>query len=177
MEHIIHFINEYPWVIIVILGIAFYINIIILFIKRYRKNRVTKLVQQVRNDAQTPQLFLQVHSGLGRFEDIAVFSEDEHGVRRDVPYMFNGKLLNPALILPEGDYIVSFTIIDRDEVGYRSKTGPYEVRVHIEFGQDSVLVFDNETKQGYQEFPKASLQDQSNVNSLQISTQGEKYAD
>lgn len=126
--------------IVVILGIAFYFSMVRLMILQRRKRRAFETLQVMEEDGALSRLYLKIQNGMGDFYDIHVKPADGGADDADLPLVFNNQVLTPALLLPEGSYMIGFKVkIHEFPMGYVSGKGPFACLVQVRKGEDSIL--------------------------------------
>lgn len=140
---------EKPWIIVFVLWIAFCISMIRLHFVQKRKRAAFQQIQSIEHQEGVSRLYLEVEDALGEFIQVRL-RDAETG--KEFPVIFNHKILTPAILLPEGKFLLDFQVKIRDDVtGWVKKAERRDCPVEVYLGRDFKLVFNAQTQQIYQE--------------------------
>ena len=148
MQEITDFIYNNPWVIVVVMTIMFYISVGHLAYQKSKRKKAFKTIKSMRNNNELSKVYLRIDNGYGDFYDVEVSAGGETWHKA----IFSEEVLIPLILLPPGQYAIKFSVKSRSGFSaYHSKKGPFFTEVTIEPFIDTIIVFDNDTLNSYQE--------------------------
>lgn len=93
-------------------------------------------------------MYLRIDNGYGNFYDVVVSDDGKTWYRA----FFSEEVLAPSILLPPGQYAMRFSVKSRSGVSaYHSKKGTFYTEVTVEPFIDTMIVFDNNTLDSWQE--------------------------
>lgn len=140
---------EKPWIIIVVLWVAFCVSMIRLRFVEKRKRTAFQKIRSIEHAEGVSKLYLEVEDACGQFIQVKLRDAETD---KDFPVLLNNKILTPAILLPEGKFLLDFQVKIRDDVtGWAKKLERKNCPVEVYLGRDFKLVFNAQTQQVYQE--------------------------
>lgn len=148
MSSLFNFINNHPWVIPAVLSILFFINVIRLWVEHTRREKAFRALKSMEHNRDLSKVYLKINNGYGDFYDVKL-REDGSDWKNA---LFSGERIPPSILVLPGVYKLQFSVKTRDAVtGYHSKKGPFFAEMTVEPFRDTILVFDNDTLDSWQE--------------------------
>jgi len=148
VKEISSFVYDKPWIIVVVMTIMFYISVGCLVYRQSKRKKAFKTIKSMRNNNELSKVYLRIDNGYGDFYDVVVSADGETWHRA----LFSEEVLRPSILLPPGQYIMKFSIKSRSGVSaYHSKKGTFYTEVTVEPFIDTMIVFDNNTLDSWQE--------------------------
>ncbi|MGP1441277.1 MAG: hypothetical protein ACTTJ2_01470, partial [Anaerovoracaceae bacterium] len=107
-----------------------------------------KMIKSMENNNELSKVYLRIDNGYGDFYDVEVSYDGETWHKA----LFSEKVLTPSILLPPGQYAIKFSVKSRSGVSaYHSKRGVFYTEVTVEPFIDTMIVFDNDTLDSWQE--------------------------
>ena len=148
MKEITSFIYDHPWIVVVVLTILFYISVGSLVYRQSKRKKAFKTIKNMKNNHELSKVYLRIDNGYGDFYDVAVSSDGETWHKA----LFSEEVLTPSILLPPGQYTMKFSVKSRSGVfAYHNKKGAFYTEVTVEPFMDTMIVFDNDTLNSWQE--------------------------
>ena len=148
MKEIMGFINDKPWIVVLVMTIMFFISIGCLAYRQSKRKKAFKMIKSMRNNNELSKVYLRIDNGYGDFYDVMVSADGETWHKA----LFSEEVLTPSILLPQGQYKIKFSVKSHSGVSaYHSKKGAFYTEVIVEPFIDTMIVFDNDTLNSYQE--------------------------
>ncbi|EHL16945.1 hypothetical protein [Peptoanaerobacter stomatis] len=148
MKEITSFVYDNPWIIFVVMTIMFYVSIGCLAYRQSKRKKAFKMIKSMRNNNELSKVYLRIDNGYGDFYDVAVSSDGETWHKA----LFSEEVVAPSILLSPGQYTMKFSVKSRSVVSaYHSKKGVFYTEVTVEPFVDTIIVFDNDTLDSWQE--------------------------
>ncbi len=148
VKEIISFVYKYPWIVIVVMAIMFYISVGAVLYRRSKYKKAFEMIKSMKNNKELSKVYLRIDNGCGEFYDVEV-SEDGQMWHQA---LFSDELLTPSILLLPGQYEVRFSVKSRSGVlAHHTKKGIFHTEVTVEPFTDTMIVFDNDTLNSWQE--------------------------
>ena len=148
VKEISSFIYNKPWIIVVVMAIMFYISVGFLIYRQSKYKNAFKIIKSMKHNNELSKVYLRIDNGYGNFYDVVVSDDGETWYRA----FFSEEVLAPSILLPPGQYAMRFSVKSRSGVSaYHSKKGTFYTEVTVEPFIDTMIVFDNNTLDSWQE--------------------------
>lgn len=148
LKEITSFVYDHPWIIVVVMTIMFCISVGHLAYRQAKRKKAFKMIKSMKNNNELSKVYLRINNGYGDFYDVAVNDDGETWHKA----LFSEEVLTPSILLPPGQHEMKFSIKSRSGVSaYHSKKGTFYAEVTVEPFIDTMIVFDNNTLNSWQE--------------------------
>ena len=148
MKEITSFVCDHPWIIVVVMTIMFCISVGHLTYRQSKRKKAFKMIKSMENNNELSKVYLRIDNGYGDFYDVEVSYDGETWHKA----LFSEEVLTPSILLPPGQYAIKFSVKSRSGVSaYHSKRGVFYTEVTVEPFIDTMIVFDNDTLDSWQE--------------------------
>ena len=145
------FINDKPWIVVLVMTIMFFISMGRLVYKQSKSKKAFKMIKALKNNRELSKVYLRIDNGYGDFYDVEVSPDGENWYKA----LFSEEILTPSILVPPGKYEVKFFVKSRSGVSpYHSKKGAFYTEILVEPFIDTMIVFDNNTLASWQEDKK-----------------------
>ncbi len=148
MKEITSFVYDHPWIVVVVLAIMSYISVGYTVYRQSKRKKAFKAIKSMRNNHELSKVYLRIDNGYGDFYDVSVSADGETWHKA----LFSEEVLTPSILLPPGQYTMKYSVKSRSGVlSYHSKKGVFYTEVTVEPFMDTIIVFDNDTLNSWQE--------------------------
>jgi len=154
VKEMISFVYDRPWIIFVVMTILFYISVGRLVYQQSKRKKAFRMIKSMKNNSELSKVYLRIDHGYGDFYDVAVSDDGKTWHKA----LFSDEVLTPSILLPPGQYEVKFSVKSRSGISvYHSKKGVFYTEVTVEPFVDTMIVFDNDTLDSWQEEYKEEI--------------------
>lgn len=151
MKEIMGFINDKPWIVVLVMTIMFFISMGRLVYKQSKRKKAFEMIKDMKNNRELSKVYLRIDNGYGDFYDVEVSPDGENWYKA----LFSEEILTPSILVPPGKYEVKFFVNSRSgATAYRSRKGAFYTEILVEPFIDTMIVFDNNTLASWQEDKK-----------------------
>lgn len=104
MKEIMGFINDKPWIVVLVMTIMFFISMGRLVYKQSKRKKAFKMIKDMKNNRELSKVYLRIDNGYGDFYDVEVSPDGENWYKA----LFSEEILTPSILVPPGKYEVKF---------------------------------------------------------------------